>query len=912
MPLILPNTPTVMKQFLIIITLLLTFINLNAQCIFNSTAITTESRCKETGTIAITTIPAGLYSNAIIAGPKTFTGSNTSLFTGLPSGSYTITTTNSICTDTTIAIVSGNYQDPSLLTATLSYVRCPNGTGSLTANPLTGGRPPFVYSIIAGPVTRPLQNSPNFDGLIAGTYSLQAQDSCGVVRTTEVALPYDTSSIFAEVYGYDLGFTNCNDLVVRTLTNFSGAITPHAMRVWYIKPNGDTVKINGFEFTPIAKDTIIGEARTYGTWKILAVDSCGRFLLSTFVNPVPMLINDFPSKTCGGYTLKIANNWKYGDNIGYIIKNKATGAVIHNYLDTTKTQFFSPIFTLEYDTTYELISYNLCGDTVKKVYSNSNTIPYSLSGACAYPGGNEVGTGSFMIGEAYLSSIRPSVIKIIGGPSHIGDSMILSSVGSWVDFHNLTIGTYTIQGTDACGNTTVSTVLVNKPLIRNIEISQLPNCSGGSDLKIKVESNMKHCAYPYDNLRIANLPATYISASLLQNSGPPTCDTCLSVWESVYFNVSPTTNFPIDFWLPYQPHFDTNIIIYHYIAPTLANVAGHTCVATGKGSIYSNLIGGRAPFQYRIRPLNTTTWSPWVPSAVFDTVVNNGTYEMEMQDACPNGFISVFDFKPFRKANAMPVIGCISIGEKTKLQVDTVLPGVTYEWVRNGIVMNVGPIRKINSFQYDDTTYILRQTFPGGTCIESAKATIIPCWPASFSMDQLLGYIQNNNVYLQWRTLQEEEGIVFEVQKRKLNGQFKTLDIQLGQNNQAGSQYTFTDTYGLTENNEYRIAFKRANGEVGYSNTISLSKINKEAEVYVSPTAFTNQLKINIVEYSQETSQINIYNLTGSKIFTKEVQTQPGITTVVLENEISELVNGMYLLEVQTFNGVFKQRIYKK
>ena len=116
-----------------------------------------------------------------IDGGTTFVNSN--VFTGLAPGSYDVVVQysvgSSVCTTdpqtitiTTTTAISG--------TATLSADYTCNGNGSITVTGVTGGTPPYSYSIDGST----FQASNIFTGLTAGTYTITIQDANSCTNVT--------------------------------------------------------------------------------------------------------------------------------------------------------------------------------------------------------------------------------------------------------------------------------------------------------------------------------------------------------------------------------------------------------------------------------------------------------------------------------------------------------------------------------------------------------------------------------------------------------------------------------------------------------------------------------------------------------------------------------------------------------
>ncbi len=66
-------------------------------------------------------------------------------------------------------------------------IECDNGVGLITVVG-SHGTPPYTYELYQGPVTRPLQSTPDFPGLPLGTYDIRIYDDCGNSEITTQAI----------------------------------------------------------------------------------------------------------------------------------------------------------------------------------------------------------------------------------------------------------------------------------------------------------------------------------------------------------------------------------------------------------------------------------------------------------------------------------------------------------------------------------------------------------------------------------------------------------------------------------------------------------------------------------------------------------------------------------------------------
>jgi hypothetical protein len=223
---------------------------------FSFTYTTTESRCVATGTITINvTGGGGSYNYRAISATDTTEFTSTNVITALPPGSYKV-----IVQDVSVGgcgtieqenvIVTGNYTSPNP-TLVKKEVSCAGDDGVITVASVTGGRPPFTYTIL--PLSASNVGASNstgiFTNLIPGEYSIQLEDSCGGLETRIITLLEHNWNVSSAV----ISRSSCDSAdAVITLqdnkgnTNASGSafagysyglITPAGDTIWHTSRN---------------------------------------------------------------------------------------------------------------------------------------------------------------------------------------------------------------------------------------------------------------------------------------------------------------------------------------------------------------------------------------------------------------------------------------------------------------------------------------------------------------------------------------------------------------------------------------------------------------------------------------------------------------------------------------------------
>lgn len=153
-------------------------------------AITALPTCNENdGEIAVTAMGGtGNYAFSILPSPPSvvLTGS---IFTGVPSGSYVVTVTDTVTLCTEDINVTLENAIPVSFTTEATDVSCFNGTdGQIIVDLLPGNdNPVYLYEIIA-PIAVPQQTSNIFTNLAANTYTVQVTSGRGCVETQDIVI----------------------------------------------------------------------------------------------------------------------------------------------------------------------------------------------------------------------------------------------------------------------------------------------------------------------------------------------------------------------------------------------------------------------------------------------------------------------------------------------------------------------------------------------------------------------------------------------------------------------------------------------------------------------------------------------------------------------------------------------------
>ncbi|KJD34502.1 hypothetical protein PK35_01540 [Tamlana nanhaiensis] len=218
--------------------------------------LTTVPSCTDDdGVITVNAIGgSGTYSYAISPNPASVSLSG-NVFSGVPSGTYTVTVTDVTTSCTNDATIVLDAATPVTFTATSTDVSCNGGSdGTITVNlPVTNDNPIYTYEITA-PIVVSAQTSNVFTGLSVGTYTVQVNSGRGCVATESVvvneadAIVITAPTVVEYACNSGVNAANYASISVSTVTGGSGNYTIYE----FIK--GGTVVQYGAETSYIESD----------------------------------------------------------------------------------------------------------------------------------------------------------------------------------------------------------------------------------------------------------------------------------------------------------------------------------------------------------------------------------------------------------------------------------------------------------------------------------------------------------------------------------------------------------------------------------------------------------------------------------------------------------------------------------
>lgn len=392
-------------------------------------------------------------------------------YTGNGNYFVTLTTTdNTGCASFSRKLVVYNNTPPVINNAgifsTPSCTNSNNGEITITtagaANPgVSGGTPPYTYELVSPSATiRPAQASNVFSNLSPGGYFIRVTDACGksVVNTSAITVAQTaTNSLIG------LGIQNIQSACVGTpsgtATIFAnGTVPPYTMALVTSSPvtTGALPALQRDPITATYFTTFTG--LTAGLYTVEAIDGCGKARRATFtVNPssapIATTVNSPSCLNSATGTLTVtatgANGLSGAGAPGeYQYALIAPSPIVRSFQTSSVFENLLP-------GTYTIAVRDVCGNV---------GISTSTVGTASLPNfGTSFTRSSCPSGSTGILEVQLGTNGGGGTPYQwalIAPSPVLRPNQSSSIFENLPAGTYTVRLSDACGQSSITTVVV--------------------------------------------------------------------------------------------------------------------------------------------------------------------------------------------------------------------------------------------------------------------------------------------------------------------------------------------------------------------------------------------------------------------------------------------------------------------
>jgi hypothetical protein len=171
---------------------------------------------------------------------------------------------------------------------------------------------------------------------------------------------------------------------------------------------------------------------------------------------------------------------------------------------------------------------------------------------------------------------------------------------------------------------------------------------------------------------------------------------------------------------------------------------------------------------------------------------------------------------------------------------------------------------------------------------QNSNQSILPLQLIAFNAKK-----ENNNVLLQWKTINEYNIQSFTVLRSNNGITFEQVGTVAPNNNPSlENTYQFKDQYSNTKTVYYKILITEKDGRSSHSWIVSLSSRSEEIKVYPVPVKSSLTVEINQTNNSKKTVQL--FDLSGKLLYNQDYNLVTGLNRIILN--IAHLPQGTYFL----------------
>ncbi|HOZ76632.1 MAG TPA: T9SS type A sorting domain-containing protein [Ferruginibacter sp.] len=158
---------------------------------------------------------------------------------------------------------------------------------------------------------------------------------------------------------------------------------------------------------------------------------------------------------------------------------------------------------------------------------------------------------------------------------------------------------------------------------------------------------------------------------------------------------------------------------------------------------------------------------------------------------------------------------------------------------------------------------------------------------------------KQNGVQVEFGNATESDVVNYVIERSADGRSFSALNtLQARSNNGGLNSYTYFDALPNSGNNFYRIKVTERNGNIKYSNTLSINLRNRGTWVNAYPNPVKNNMvNVQLESFEKSIYTIAIFNQGGQKVYAKNINHLGGTATFTVELPAS-IQKGVYSLQV--------------
>jgi len=177
--------------------------------------------------------------------------------------------------------------------------------------------------------------------------------------------------------------------------------------------------------------------------------------------------------------------------------------------------------------------------------------------------------------------------------------------------------------------------------------------------------------------------------------------------------------------------------------------------------------------------------------------------------------------------------------------------------------------------------------------------TLTNSFPVAVAFVNVKAFQKQNGVQVEFGNATESDVVNYVIEKSADGRSFTVLNTLPAKSNNGGlNSYTYFDAIPNSGNNFYRIKVTERNGNIKYSNTLSINLRNRGTWVNAYPNPVKNNMvNVQLESFEKSIYTIAIFNQGGQKVYAKNINHLGGTATFTVELPAS-IQKGVYSLQV--------------
>lgn len=171
------------------------------------------------------------------------------------------------------------------------------------------------------------------------------------------------------------------------------------------------------------------------------------------------------------------------------------------------------------------------------------------------------------------------------------------------------------------------------------------------------------------------------------------------------------------------------------------------------------------------------------------------------------------------------------------------------------------------------------------------------------------GNLNNNDIFLNWKTSSEQGSKYFSIEKSPDGTNFTTIGkVTAAGTSSSAKDYHFTDRQ-VDDYNYYRLKMVNTDGKFAYSGTILIKNLNVSQHLWVGNNPFHDIINIHLAKIPQQSIKVELMNESGAKVYFKEFGSSNFINVDVSR---INLASGVYLLRTTVDGKIYTNKLLKQ